>query len=277
MNNNKIIYIFTCKYGYYISLVIKYLLLKNNIDSVITESIDLRINNLYIILFSQKVKTFPKNYIIYQLEQCGISNWINNKYKLSILFSKKTFDYSHANINKFDTFLRKKISYFNIPCIKYSNLIQSYYVNNVINDVLFYGSINESRKNTLKYLKSNLKKNMENIKIKIQNNLFGQNLFNEILKSKIIINIHYYKNSILETCRLNEALSCSKLIISMYPNKEDDYNFNLYKDKVIFVKDNDEMIEKIIYYLKNKEEYIKQINKIKFYENYEEIINLLDI
>ncbi len=60
MNNNKIIYIFTCKYGYYISLVIKYLLLKNNIDSVITESIDLRINNLYIILFSQKVKTFPK-------------------------------------------------------------------------------------------------------------------------------------------------------------------------------------------------------------------------
>ena len=63
----------------------------------------------------------------------------------------------------------------------------------------------------------------------------------------------------------------------MYPNKEDDYNFNLYKDKVIFVKDNDEMIEKIIYYLKNKEEYIKQINKIKFYENYEEIINLLDI
>ena len=109
INLNIPISIFTTKFGYYISLVIKYILKQNNITSIITTDIDLAVENLYIILFSQKVKYYPKNYVIYQLEQYAISKWVDNKYKLSILFSKKTLDYSYSNINKFDDILKKKL------------------------------------------------------------------------------------------------------------------------------------------------------------------------
>ena len=108
-NSKEIINIFTCKHGYYISLVIQYLLLKNNIISNIIFEIDNNNPNLHIILFSQKVKIYPKNYIIYQLEQKDISKWIDIKYELSILFSKITWDYSPSNIDKFPQTIKEKI------------------------------------------------------------------------------------------------------------------------------------------------------------------------
>jgi len=272
LNLNVPIYIFTSKFGYYISLVIQYLLKKNNLSSIITDKINLEIDNLYIILFSQKVKVYPKNYIIYQLEQYNISDWIDNKYKLSILFSKRTIDYSHSNINKFDEILKKKITYFNIPCIQYENLINNKVKESSLHDVLFYGSMNESREKKINYLKSRLK----NLKFKIYNNLYGHELFKEIYRSKIILNINYYKNSILETCRLNEALSCKKLIISLKPDMYDKFNYDLYKNYVIFVDSLEEMVSKIFYYLFNSNEYISHTNKIKFYENYDEILNIIN-
>ena len=103
-----IVYIQTTKFGYYISNAIKYLLFKNFIISKIIYEVDYKNPNLHIILFSQKVPKFPKNYIIYQLEQKDISKWIDKKYELSILYSKKTWDYSKSNINKFSNILQKK-------------------------------------------------------------------------------------------------------------------------------------------------------------------------
>ena len=271
INLNIPIYIFTTKFGYYISLVIHYILKQNNLTSIITDNIDVSIDNLYIILFSQKVKIYPKNYIIYQLEQYNISKWVDQKYKLSILFSKKTLDYSYSNINKFDDILKKKINYFNIPCIQYEKLIDKKINEPLVYDVLFYGSMNDSRKKKINYLQNRLK----NINFKIYNKLYGHNLFQEIYKSKILINIHFYENSILETCRLNEGLSCKKLIISLKPNMSDKYNYDLFKDYVIFVDTFDEMVSKIFYYLFNSNEYQKHIDKIKFYNNYNELLNII--
>jgi len=67
-----IIYIHTTKFGYYLSNAIKYILFKNFIISNIIYKINFKSPNLHIILFSQKVKKFPENYIIYQLEQKDI-------------------------------------------------------------------------------------------------------------------------------------------------------------------------------------------------------------
>ena len=97
-DTNKIIYIFTTRCGIYISRTIQFLLLLNNKHSEIVFNIDKNKNNLFIILFPQKVKIFPKNYICYQLEQKDISKWINYKYLLAILNSKLTWDYSISNI-----------------------------------------------------------------------------------------------------------------------------------------------------------------------------------
>jgi hypothetical protein len=108
--------------------------------------------------------------------------------------------------------------------------------------------MNDIRKNKLQYLQ---KKLFPKYTIKIINNLYGIPLINEIINSKIILNIHFYKGALLETNRLNEILSCNKLIISETPNISDNYNYDLYKNNVIFIDNIDEMYEKIIYYLNN--------------------------
>ena len=247
-----IIYIQTTKFGYYISNAIKYLLFKNFIISNIIYEINHNNHNLHIILFSQKVKKFPKNYIIYQLEQKDISKWIDKKYELSILYSKKTWDYSKSNINKFSEILQKKMTYLPIPLIPINyldnNIILNNSENNPKNNILFYGSMNIIRKEKLQYLQQKL---FPKYSIKIINNMYGIPLLNEINNSKIVLNIHFYKDALLETNRLNEILSCNKLIISEKPNITDDYNYELYKNNVVFIDNIDEMYEKIIYYLEN--------------------------
>ena len=277
------VYIFSTKFGYYISKSIQYILFKNFILSEIIYKIDHNNPNLHIILFSQKVKKFPKNYIIYQLEQKDISKWIDKKYELSILFSKITWDYSESNINKFHEIIRKKIIYFPIPLIPYSYLNNNITILNKINNInypknniLFYGSMNDIRKNKLNYLQKKLNSRLNSkYFIKIINNLYGNDLVNEILNSKIVLNIHFYKDAILETCRLNEILSCNRLIISEYPNIIDNKNYELYKDNVIFVNSMDEMYDKILYYLENNKWNINiDFNKNLDINYYEKLLNL---
>ena len=270
-----IIYIFSSKYGYYLAKTLQYILFKNFIISHIVDKINYESNNLHIILFSQKVTKYPKNYIIYQLEQKDISKWVDKKYELSILFSKKTWDYSSSNILKFPDILQKKMQHFSIPLIPYhylnKNLKKDIY-NNSTNNILFYGSMNEKRQLILNYLQ---KKLHPKYKIKIITSIFENDLFKEILNSKIIINIHYYENGILETNRFNECLSCKKIVISEKPNIIDIENYLAYNDKIIFIDNPNEMYEKIIYYLENNEEYENYVNNIKYDYDIKKIVDFI--
>lgn len=265
-----IVYIQTTKFGYYISNAIKYILFKNFIISNIIYKIDHNNPNLHIILFSQKVKKFPKNYIIYQLEQKDISKWIDKKYELSILYSKKTWDYSKSNINKFSNILQKKITYLPIPLIPINYLDHTLILNNPKNAILFFGSMNSIRKYKLEYLQ---KKLFPKYKIKIINNTYGLPLMNEIINSKIVLNIHFYKNALLETNRLNEILSCNRLIISEMSDISDNYNYELYKNNVIFVDNMDIMYEKIIYCLESTDNSNDSLNSSILSNKIEELWN----
>lgn len=268
--NTTNIYIFTTKFGYYIANVLQYLYHKNSINAEIVYEIDINKPNLYIILFSQKVKQFPRNYIIYQLEQKDISNWIDKKYEASILFSKKTFDYSVSNIKKFDNLLQKKMEFYPIPLIPIEYLLNINYNIPQTTDILFYGSMNNSRKQKISYIYHKLYKKYS---FKIINNIYGKDLVDEIIKSKIVLNIHFYNDAILETCRINEIISCKKLVISEKPNIIDENNFNMYKDKVVFIDNINDMYNKIIYYLENPNEYNKITENIFQNHNICDIIN----
>lgn len=263
------IYIFSTKFGYYMENILRYILFKNFYISEIIYEIDYNNPNLHIIPFCQKINKFPKNYIIYQLEQKDISKWIDQKYELSILFSKKTLDYSQSNIDKFPDIIKRKMIYYPIPLIPYHYLNYNANINNnPSNNILFYGSMNNIRRLKLNYLQNRLS---PNYKIKIINDLFGEKLFNEIMNSKIILNIHFYKDAILETYRINEVLSCGKIVISEYPNKIDIVNYHSYKDKVIFIENMDDMYDKII------ENLSKEFSN-KFYNifNSKEIIEIIE-
>ena len=264
--------IITCKYGYYLSEVLKYILEKENYKVKISEYVDLNSEILHIILFSQKVKTFPKNYIIYQLEQKEQSNWIDKKYELSLLFSKKCWDYSVVNINSFHNLIKDKMILFRLPCIKY-DLINNNINNNIKEfDVLFYGTMNNTRMKILNIIQMNIGQKYH---IKIINNIFGKELFEYIKKCKLVLNISFYKDALLECYRINEVQSCGKLVISFFPNKNDIDNFNYYKDSIIFVNSIELMIDRIKYYLKNIEEYLKKINNIQYLEDTKFINDLL--
>ena len=139
-------------------------------------------------------------------------------------------------------------------------------------DILFYGIMNFKRKKILKMIENKLNKKF---KMQIINNIYGYTLFEFIKKSKIILNISYYENALLECYRINEVQSCKKLVISFYPNKDDLINYEYYKNSVIFVNSIPEMINSIHFYLNNKDEYEKKINNIKFLESTEFINDLL--
>jgi hypothetical protein len=102
--------------------------------------------------------------------------------------------------------------------------------------------------------------------VKIVNNVYGHELYKHILESKIVLNIHFYEGAILETCRINECLSCEKLIISEPPTIIDIKNYEYYQDKIVFFNSIKELFEKIDYYLKAQNE---DIYNAKIKSNYE--------
>jgi len=119
-----------------------------------------------------------------------------------------------------------------------------------------------------------LPKGLKN-KVSILENYDYKILKSNLKKCKIVLNISYYKDALLECYRINEVQSCDKLVISFYPNQNDISNFEYYKESMVFVNSIELMIENILHYLENEEEYIKKISKIKFNEDTNFIHNLL--
>ena len=113
-------------------------------------------------------------------------------------------------------------------------------------------------------------------KIKIGFGIFGDERDNCIKSSKIIINLHYYDDAVIETTRFNEVLQFNKLIISEKSSslEYDYYNINLYKDLVVFIDVINEDLSNIhqLYaildnYLNNQHKYDNKIELIKKHKN----------
>ena len=66
----------------------------------------------------------------------------------------------------------------------------------------------------------------------------------KVILSKIVLNIHFYENAILETCRINEVLSCNKLVISENPDNSDKDNKEYYDNLIIYYNNIDDLINK---------------------------------
>ena len=126
-------------------------------------------------------------------------------------------------------------------------------------DILFFGNINDRRRKILDRLK-------QKYTINIVNNAYGNELYDIISRSKIILNIHLFTDSVLETARLNEVLVFNKLIISEVSIESDKENMSLYADKIVFCDNishnQNSLFEKLDTYL-NPTNYANFINKNK--------------
>ena len=96
-------------------------------------------------------------------------------------------------------------------------------------DVLFFGGLNDRRKKILKYLEKNTDMN-----VRIVTNVFGEALYDIIKKSRIVLNIHFKGESLLETARIHDCITHSTpLIIS--EESIDKSTMEEYKNIVNFV------------------------------------------
>jgi len=205
-------------------------------------------HEIYIILFPQTLKNFPdvNKYIIYQLEQYKQSKWINDEYKKKIENSIFTWEYSLENYNNFEPKYKKKIFYLPVPIIKivHDNKPTTYKY-----DLIFVGAPNKRRTDIIRELK-------KRYKVLFLTKTFNNDLYDKMEQSKIILNLHYYKNAILETTRINEALFNNKLVISEEPDEYDYFNKNMYEQNVVFIDEIKDDLSNIKFLYKNIDKYL---------------------
>lgn len=199
----------------------------------------------YIIICPQILNTFPKCYLVYQLEQTSSSLWFTERYYSILNTSCTCFDYSNFNIAYFSSKKTINTQLFFLPI----DYLRNYYVHQNKDkeyDVLFYGDISCSRRRKM------LEQISHRFSVHICSGLFGHALYSEIEKAKIVINIHFYENALLETTRIYEVLSLNTCLVISEKGIDED-SFERISDVVEFVDINDvqAMIRKIEYWLKN--------------------------
>lgn len=203
-------------------------------------------DDLYIVICPQAYKKLPNLFIAFQMEQTISKRWFNSANIKKLEKSLLILDYSIENIkNLSKKFSISKLYYQPIGCSPLKEKKQHKPLEYKY-DIIFYGDTNNPRRKL--YIEEISKK----YDIKIINNLFGEEIWTELSQARIVLNIHYYENALLETTRLYECLSNHTLIIS---EKSSDIEQHPDLQKLVDfceVGNINQMLEKIDYWLTNE-------------------------
>ena len=217
-------------------------------------------NLTHIVICPQTFKHLPVNFIAFQMEQSESSQWFTDEYFKKLNRSIAVLDYSLSNVEYLKRNLMNPNEVFYLPISINKECINKY-KNDVMNrkyDVVFYGDDNSPRRqNILNILK-------EKYKVKIINGVFGTELYKQLAEAKIVINIHYYENALLETTRLYECLSLNNNVIISERGR--DQKQHLFMEELVdFVDDGDvdALVQRIEYYLSDFNSISKKIDKNK--------------
>lgn len=214
-------------------------------------------HDFYIVICPQEFKYLPppKKRISLQMEQC-VSNWFDEKYIDILKDSIQVWDYSKRNINylKQHHIAIDKIFYIPVSGIhNYRNFLEHEYgqplTQQKTTDFLFYGNVNSPRREKL------LDSLSKHFSVKIENNLYGYEMLNAICNSKIVVNIHFYEDALLETTRIFECLSLGVKILSESSTDIEDYEYLNQSSQIAFFK-----ISDVNDMLKQAEILLKQVN-----------------
>lgn len=252
--------ILAVKHTAYVANLLQEILLGHGIEShVLLDEPEQYDNIPYIIVCPQNFRHFPSCYVAFQMEQTVSQRWLTDEYLQILRNAYAVFDYSLVNIDYFskDPELAKKLFY--LPLDVCHNMAENNNANSEKEyDVLFYGAIGDSRR------KAFLDRIGETYKVRIISDCFGTALYKEMQKAKLIVNIHFYENALLETTRLYEALSvCDGLIIS---ERSTDPNEEIRLEGIVDfvdVDDVDAMMERIAYWLTHEAERTAWVTKAR--------------
>lgn len=173
----------------------------------------------YIVICPQMFKVLPpgQQRIVFQMEQGVSSRWFTPVYIEVLENSLAVLDYASANL----PFLHGKgLAYphvYFLPIGGFSKYPQ--YLKNhgemlsestaePVYDILFYGDVNSPRRQLM------LKALGDKFKLRIEGNLFGEQLHQAIRSARLVVNIHYYEDALLETTRIYECLSLGIPVVS---------------------------------------------------------------
>jgi GR25 family glycosyltransferase involved in LPS biosynthesis len=172
---------------------------------------------MHIVICPQMFPELPQNFVAFQMEQSINPRWFTAEYFAILERAIAVFDYSLTNI---EFLLQHGVPYqklFYMPVSSYDryaeHLSQTGYnlqpaPDEQPVDVLFYGDPNcERRQNYLRQLS-------QRFNVHIASEVFGQDLTRLVQRAKLIVNIHYYEDALLETTRLYETLSLGTPIVS---------------------------------------------------------------
>jgi hypothetical protein len=222
-------------------------------------------DQMYLIVYwDQEHLALPCRYIFYQVEQSNSKFLTDPKLLKRTLYmmgkAEQVWEYSSQTSPIYSSYCKDKLKwvpmpYYYLPDNKQTDWDLCEY------DIFFYGNPNKRRKKIIDILS-------KYFRVKAGWGYYGDKKIKYITKSKIILNLHYYKDAGLETCRINEILNYNKLIVSE-TSPSDKSNMQLYSDYVVFVDeidDNFSNIEQMIWIIKNyldKHNYQSKINTNK--------------
>ncbi|HDU5302187.1 TPA: hypothetical protein RFV03_001077 [Klebsiella quasipneumoniae subsp. similipneumoniae] len=258
------------------TLFVAHLIEKNLLDCGIkghvstAYSVEQDMGQMHIVVCPQMFKQLPRNYIAFQMEQSVNSRWFTDEYFSRLNNAVAIFDYSLKNI---EYLLDKGIPYqklFYMPISSFpdypAHLADNGYVlddqkGDIHAEVLFYGDPNcERRKAYLQELK-------KHFNVTVASEVFGDKLTRMVKNAKVVVNIHYYENALLETTRLYETISLGTPVVS--ESSSDIVEHEDLQDVIDFcpIGDIPAMVEKIQNLLSDKEYYNERKEKIKHFTN----------
>ncbi len=161
-----------------------------------------------------ELEGLPRGTIIYNLEQLG-SPFLGAGY-MQLGSRHQIWEYSPINL----AIWQQLPNIFKPALVEigYSPILKHIPVAPVQDiDVLFYGSINERRKEVLEKLRR------AGINLNVNFGVYGQQRDGLIARSKIVLNIHYYEAKLFEVVRVSYLLANSKAVVSETSADKCDY------------------------------------------------------
>ena len=203
---------------------IRYMLTDEDVRGPVTKFVK------YVIIFNSRDDLkLPPEYILYQIEQSNYYSTPRQKEKQNMLLKNAAviWDFSVKNLQSYSALVPShKVFIFPMPFYsipkKTVTRDPAYKY-----DVFFYGATNDRRVSIMNALS-------EKYNVKAGFGVSGDERDRYLQSCKVVVNLHYYEDSALETCRFNEILQFDCPIVSETA-AQDDMNLYMYKDYVTYV------------------------------------------
>ena len=207
----------------------------------------------HFVVCPQMFEQLPGLYVAFQMEQSVSTRWFTDAYMRMLENAFAILDYSVANVEALVGKGLHRQQFFYLPLGYLPGYGGSANGQGSEYDVVFYGDINNDRR---KRFVAALEKVC---RVKVFNNLFGNELHAELAKAKLIVNIHYYEGALLETTRLWECVSLGKLVVSERAvNMQENRDLESLVD-FVDLNDVDGMVERVQYWLTNESARVARI------------------